>query len=247
MDLSRGRLVATLRHLPGYRVINLLRSLAKGGQRRQSAVAEILRPRNLFQPHGTTSIDRYPEAFTVVRDELGSTEGRLLSFGCSTGEELITLRRYFPAAALHGIDANPLAVRAARSLIRSSGLPGPITVSRGGDAGEEPPGSYDAVFAMAVFRHGSLGSAPPTCSSFVRFADFERTIDQLVACLLPGGLFVIRHANFQFTDCASASGFDRVAPGAETTWVHSNTPVYDRNDRLVPDAARDDGVYRKRL
>lgn len=242
MTQSRGAWLKVLRRVPGYRAISLLRALIKGGQSRQSAVAQILRPRNLFQPHGTTSLDRYPEAFSVARRELGSTATRLLSFGCSTGEELITLGEYFPAAAIHGIDANPLAIRACRSLIGSSDS---ITVARGGDAAKEPPESYDAIFAMAVFRHGSLGAGPATCSPFLKFADFERTIGQLSACLRPGGLLVVRHANFRLTDCAVAAHFERVAPTADSPWIHSDTPVYDRHNVLVPGAGRDDGVYRK--
>ena len=244
MSWSRDRLINALRRVPGYRAVSLVRGLLKGGMRRQSAVAQILRPKNLFQPHGTTSFDRYPEAFSVVRDALDSRAPRLLSFGCSTGEELLTLRQYFPSATIHGIDPNPMAIRASRALIRTADA-GSITVARGGDAQHEPARSYDAVFAMAVFRHGSLGSAPPSCEKLLRFADFERTIDELATCLRPGGFLVIRHANFRFTDCAVAVDFELIAPRPAAPWIQSDTPIYDRANALVPGAARDDGVYRK--
>ena len=66
---------------------------------------------NLFQPYGTTFVDRYPRIFTFVKDQLANTAApRLLSFGCSTGEEVFTLRRYFPQAEIVGIDINPRSI-----------------------------------------------------------------------------------------------------------------------------------------
>jgi len=65
-------------------------------------------PELLFQPYSTTRADRYPVIFRFVRDALGDAPSlRLLSFGCSSGEEVWTLRRYFAAAFIKGIDIDP--------------------------------------------------------------------------------------------------------------------------------------------
>jgi len=43
-----------------------------------------------------------------VITQLGDGAGvRLLSFGCSRGEEVFTLRHYFSTAAIKGIDIDP--------------------------------------------------------------------------------------------------------------------------------------------
>ena len=225
-------------------MLGLAAALVRGGQRREAAVSQILRPDNLFQPFTTTSTGRYPEEFAVVKDALGTDTPRILSFGCASGDELFTLRADFPAALIHGVDINPLAVRTARKRVRDSG-DDRITVERASDASGLRPASYDVVLALAVFRHGALKAQPESCAGLLRFADFERTVTGLCTALAPGGLFVIRHANFRFTDCAVAAGFEAVRTGLPSSNEGGVTPVYDRDDRLVRGAAGDDGIYRK--
>lgn len=237
-----GRVKERLRAVPGWERLVLLRALAQGGERREAAVAMLLRPDNLFQPYTTTSANRYPEEFAAVRRELDGVAPRILSFGCASGDELLSLREDFPDARIHGIDINPLAVRAARKRVRGDRA---ITVAKGADASAEQPSSYDVVLALAVFRHGALKQAPPSCADRLRFADFERTVAGLSACLRPGGLLVIRHANFRFTDCAVAAGYDPVITGFGSGSDGFPTPVYGTDDRLLG-FERDDGVYRKR-
>ena len=221
--------------------LTLAKALAVGGERREAAVAIITRPGNLFQPYTTTSANRYPEELAVVARSLEADEPRILSFGCSTGAELLGVRAVFARARIHGVDINPLAVRAARRLVADD--PG-ITVARGGEA---PTDSYDVVLALAVFRHAALNDAPPSCAGVISFADFERTVTGLADCVRPGGLLVIRHANFRFTDCDVAADFEAVSTGYASAGEGGlPTPLYDRDDRLIGVEPRDDGVYRKR-
>lgn len=224
--------------------LTVAKALVVGGERREAAVARIVRPDNLFQPYTTTGFDRYPEELGVVRELLaGLPEPCILSFGCASGEELLTLRAYFPTARIRGIDANPLAVRTARK--RVAGDPA-ITVARGVDAAGEAASSYDVVLALAVFRHGSLADAPERCDHLIRFADFERTVTGLAAAVAPGGVLVLRHANFRFADCASSAGFVLVRGSFGSAGASGKpTPVYGPDDRLRPLGARDDGVYRR--
>jgi len=221
-------------------MLTLAKALAVGGQRRQDAVAIITRPRNLFQPYTTTSLNRYPDELRAAAEALVTEAPRILSFGCSTGEELVSLREAFPGATIHGVDVNPLAVRAARRRVADDPR---TTVSR---AGEAPDDTYDVVLALAVFRHAALNDAPPSCAGVLAFADFDRTVSALGACVVPGGVFVIRHANFRFGDTATASGFEAVSTGYASAGEGGlPTPLYDAEDRLIGVEPRDDGVYRK--
>lgn len=223
--------------------LSLAKALAGGGERREAAVAAIVRPENLFQPFTTTGFDRYPEEFGIVRDALTTADPRILSFGCSSGEELLTLRQYFPGARIHGIDANPLAVRTARKRVAGDDR---ITVAKGSDAGAEAAESYDVVTALAVFRHADLNSSPARTDGVLAFADFEMTLAGLVACVKPGGLLVIRHANFRFGDCAFAADFAAVRTGFASAGIEGlPTPVYGPDDALLDLSCRDDGIYRR--
>ena len=237
-----------LRRLPGFGLWVLLRELLAGGEHREAAVARILRPRNLFQPYTTTEPERYPEELARVADELPADRRdapRILSFGCSSGDELLTLATRFPQARITGIDINPLAVRRARRRMAEAGLADRVTVIRAGDASGEPEAAYDVVLALAVLRHGWLNAGPETCGEHLRFADFDATVTGLCRTLRPGGLFVIRHANFRFGDAAGAVDFEPVQTGFPSDSAQGETPVYGPDDRLLPHDRRDDGIHRK--
>lgn len=241
----REQVKRALRGAPGWEALVLTKALVRGGQGRQTAVAQILKPKNLFQPHATTGVNRYPEEFAVVAKLV--TPAAILSFGCSSGEELLSLHQQFPGAKIHGIDANPLAVRTARKRVAAVGLGALITVAKGSDAGVEASGSYDVVVALAVFRHGALNDGPPRCDPTLHFADFERTVSGLADCVRPGGVLVIRHANFRFSDCAVAEAFEQVRSGFVSFGGGGlPTPVYGPTNELLDLAQRDDGIYRRR-
>jgi hypothetical protein len=53
-----------------------------------------------YQTYSFTRPDRYPWLFEFASARLGSREKlQILSFGCSRGDEVFSLRRYFPTAA----------------------------------------------------------------------------------------------------------------------------------------------------
>ena len=57
----------------------------------------LFRPPGLFRPFGDTSLDRRPAAFGFVREGVGDgPERRILSIGCSTGEEVFPRVDTFP-------------------------------------------------------------------------------------------------------------------------------------------------------
>src|SRR5665213_1447179 len=61
-----------------------------------------------FQPYNHTLWDRYPWLFRFAAARLGDVKNLcILSFGCSRGEEVFSLRNYFPAATIKGIDIDP--------------------------------------------------------------------------------------------------------------------------------------------
>ena len=61
-----------------------------------------------FQPYPHTLPDRYPWLFDFAAAALDDLPApRLLSFGCSRGEEVLSLRRRFPDAAIKGPTSTP--------------------------------------------------------------------------------------------------------------------------------------------
>jgi SAM-dependent methyltransferase len=182
----------------------------------------------------------------AARDQLGDEAATsVLSFGCSTGEEVFTLRRYFPAATIKGIEVDLARIRICRKQLEESGDPR-ISFQCAADASGEPPESHDAVFCMAVFRDPAL-DAPATRSTagYISFDDFERGVADLVRCLKPGGLLFVEHSNFRISDTSSASALEPV--------LHADPPrsanrpgLYGRDGCRLDDLEDLSLGYRKR-
>jgi SAM-dependent methyltransferase len=243
MQAHLMRFKPSLRKAPGYGIARLVWSLVKSTESRHAALLLLRPPRGLYQPYGTTSIDRYPEIFRFVRESVGDSAAlRVLSFGCATGEEVFTLRRYFPLATLAGIDINPWNIALCR-LRRSKVRKEKMTFAVAGSATGEADSSYDAIFAMAVFRHGDLNTSQPAASSSrrIRFADFEESVADLARVLKPGGLLAIQNAMFRFCDTRVAGDFATVF----TMKREEPAPLYGPDDCLLPDAKYPDIVFRK--
>jgi len=206
------------------------------------ALLRLRRPDNLFQPFCTSGEDRYPQIFQAAAVALaGQPAPRLLSFGCAKGAEVAALHRRFPDAWIKGIDINPRNIAAARR--RLDGTPR-IELAVANSAEAEPEATYDAVFALAVFRHGELGGDPPAarCDHLIRFDAFDRTVAGLARCIKPGGILAIAHANFLLGDTAIASQFSQIL--AVPT---GPTPLYDRHDHLCPPRPMVGAVWRKSI
>lgn len=215
------------------------------------------RPKNLFQHRSITFPDRYPGIFAFVREQLtrpvGAPEApapRILSFGCATGEEVFSLRKVFPAASIKGIDINRANIAACRAQLRSLGGDSAITFEATDSAAAEPTAAYDAVFCMAVFVRWQLKEdrAVATSAPHLQFTDFARATAELARCVRPGGLLVLRHAMFRFSDTAAAHDFrvllrlplpDEFFPrfGRDNQRLHTDSSeevVFQKNVRVEP-------------
>jgi chemotaxis methyl-accepting protein methylase len=135
-----------------------------------------------------TALNRYPVVFAAAAAAAPDAR-RILSFGCSTGEECVTLAEYFPKAEIIGADINPVNLLKARKHRRDR-----IRFVYASDRILSGLGGFDAIFCMSVLR--SLGHYP--------FESFEERALFLETLVRPGGLLVIttrptvsatRHAN----------------------------------------------------
>jgi SAM-dependent methyltransferase len=205
----------------------------------------LLPPTGVFQPFNDTSVDRYPKIFRFVQSTLGATSKiRILSYGCSTGEEVFSLRSYFLYAVIKGIDINAENIAACRRRLKDK-PDAAMSFEFASSIEAEPAAVYDAIFAMAVLRHGSLGLPGVTrCDHLIRFDEFARAVDDFKRCLKPGGLLVIRHSNFRLCDAPAGTAFETIlrVKNAETT---KKTPIFGPDNLLMAGVEYTDAVFRR--
>lgn len=240
-----GRLKSSLRSFRIYRVAAFVWHFACSQGFRRGSLLLWRRPENLFQYNPLTASNRYPRIFTFIREQLAHGSSlRLLSFGCSTGEEVFSLRTYFPGAFIKGIDINAANIDVCRDCHRRRGNDPAIEFEQKHSAAGEDANSYDGVFCMAVFQRPPLrrDRMIATCEPSLRFKDFERTVASLAACVRPGGYLVIRHSMFRFADAECASGF-RLILSVPFTDVFS--PCFGRDNQRLPDAVDEEVVFQK--
>jgi SAM-dependent methyltransferase len=208
-----------------------LKALAHRGRNRFRHYARSPIP-GQFQPYNHTLPDRYPWLFRFAGARLQDSPAlRLLSFGCSRGDEVFALRSYFPSAIIRGIDIDPgnIAVCEARAQAINARS---ISFAAAATTKDELASSFDAIFCLAVLCHGDLtASGAQRSDPLLRFEDYERMVADFERCLKPGGLLLLHATSFRFGDTASARNFD-IALETELSDLAPDV-VFDRNNRLM--------------
>jgi SAM-dependent methyltransferase len=212
------------------------------------SVARIAResPDGLFQPLAETSANRYPVIFATVANALADRPApRLLSYGCSTGEEAFSLVALMPQARVTGIDINPHNIAVALRRSATLGADAPRFICAGSpDALAD--GSFDAIFCMAVTRHATLEAERPLdCSPWLRFEQFDALMTNFDRLLTPGGVLAIWNSHFRFGDSGVAHRFTPIFYRPPTP---ANPPLYygPDNRRVDGELAYMAAVFRKR-
>ena len=197
----------------------IVRSLTSA-EGRSVAWTRLLHGAVVQQTATTTSPNRYPELFDALAARL-LPEARILSFGCSTGEELLALRQRLPNATIVGVEINPRARRVARR--RTADDPG-IKVVAG-----LPDSLFDAVTALAVLQrepHRVEDEQFADLSRHYPFARFDAALAKLVERLKPGGVLVVTHAQYRVEDSSAAPLLTAIVGSPEL-----EPPLFDRSSR----------------
>lgn len=212
--------------------------------RRRSSVRALVRTyyRRYDQISNDTNLDRYPQVFAYASELLSDTSSdnlTLLSFGCSTGEECFSLRRYFPSAWIDGVDVNKKNIRVCKARNRDSRIRFDVSAANLVKNGR----GYDAVFVMSVLCRWPQTKFVASSADLYPFRRFDETVRRLDLLVRPNGLLVICNANFRFTDTVTSERYEAVrAPGlANCGVVH----LFSRENRKLTDQSYPYCVFRK--
>jgi hypothetical protein len=178
-------------------------------------------PGRVHQITPLTAADRYPELFDLAA-ELAPCANRLLSFGCSTGEEIVALRSRFPEAGIVGAEINGRSRRIAAQRVaddRLSIIMHPRSVR----------GTFDLVFALAVLQREPdrvVALDVQDISPFYPFARFDAAVQMLVESLRVGGLLCVVNAQYRVEDSSAAAQLEPIA-----ATVQPRAPIFAADGR----------------
>lgn len=196
----------------------------------------------LHQTTVLTGLDRYPEIFSACRNYMaGRPDLKILSFGCSSGEEVSTLREYFPEARIIGAEINPRCLAQCRNLK----VDDQVTFVRSDFRALERLGPFDLIFCMAVLQRTPRRveeEGMTSLKAIYPFEKFDRQVSEFDSYLKPGGLMVIHHSQYFFKDASVAARYD------DLQLVDPQPPfsaMFDRNSALVGTGSSGGSIYLK--
>ena len=186
------------------------------GRFRSETVARYRFKGHYYQRSTYTTLNRYPILFEHCTAYFSKQmDVKILSFGCSTGEEVRSLGEYIPYAIILGVDINEWCLGQCRKRDTHTQhhychlLSSEFALAEG----------FDAIFCMAVFqRTENRNRADNAVARGFVFNEFERNIGVLDGKLKIGGLFVMDHADFSFED---------------TIYAHRYRPLQFEGNRVV--------------
>lgn len=162
-----------------------------------------------------TALDRYPELFRATSEQMPDAR-RILSYGCSTGEECATLKGYFTAAEIVGTDINFCSLARARKRFSSERIR--FVYARRSALSEFP--QFDVICAMSVLR------GPKNRSVYYPFKKFEEDVAFLDSLLKQNGLLLLTGTTYRFCDTSTAKRYELVPTPVQDRWPDERPTFY---------------------
>jgi len=150
----------------------------------------------LLQSAPTTQLNRHPDIFEALGARFKDQPIRLLSFGCSTGEECQSLSTYLPNAMIIGVDVNKKSIEKAKSKFSSEKLSFYHIEAKS----LHTLGKFDVITAISVLCRYPESKLIQNIDSVFPFSIFEMSVGYLDQVLNPKGYLFIRSSNFRFME-----------------------------------------------
>ena len=178
-----------------------------------------------------TKMNRYPDLFTICQQYFKDKENvKILSFGCSTGEEVYSIHEYMPETTIVGVDISEYNLKECNKKEKKPNISFIHSLSEAYQQSKK----FDAIFCLAVLQHNDNFTKNIQIATKYTFRQFEEQIIALDEKLNSGGLLFIDQTDFNFLETKFRHQyFPLNVPGNRKT---NSRPLYNsKNIRISPD------------
>lgn len=203
---------------------------------------KVFKSKQVHQTTPLTYMNRYPVIFSACRDYFKDRENiKILSYGCSTGEEVLTLRKYFSNANIVGAEINKHSLKVCRSLP----VDDKITFINSTPSEIKKSGKFDIIFCMAVLQRTPDTITKQGITSLKKiypFEKFEEQIIELDSYVKKGGLMVVHFSQYSFEDTIVSSKYKALG---EYNQDEYRSAVFDKNSNLIKEPTSRKSIFIK--
>jgi chemotaxis methyl-accepting protein methylase len=150
----------------------------------------------------TTKLNRYPEIFNFCNENKPKNNCKILSFGSSTGEELVSLAMHFGESEIHGVEINTECTDQSKIITKNVDR---IKVSQC-----IPDEKFDIIFCMSVLCRWPETQTINDCSHIYKFEQFEDAVNEIDKHLNENGLLIIFNSSFIFEDVEISKKYESI-------------------------------------
>ena len=209
---------------------------------RSEQVSRIKYTSQILQVSTYTIKDRYPVLFKAISKELKSIENpKILSFGCSTGEEVFSLKELLPSAEIIGVDINMWCIKNAikRNVYKDCRFYHSL------DVDWQMVDHYDCILALAIFqktihRNPNINQSNLTFQ-FQKFSDSINDLDKLLNLQ---GLLAIDHSDYLFEDSILAKNYTVLKDASS---IIRQRPTFNRINKKTNRVFISSRIFRKQF
>ena len=221
-------------------IINNVLNFLLRKESRYIAINTFLNKKDYHQKSTYTELDRYPDLFAICQEYFKEKQGvRVLSFGCSSGEEIFTLKKVLSYGFMMGIDINEFVLKNARQINIDDKI---VFANFSSEVFEKETG-FDLILCCAVFQDVRNRTNFDNSRTKYLFKDFEESVLNLDGKLKPKGLILFDHCDFSFEDVSVRGKY--IPLNVEGNENFRNRPFYNSMNMKVSDSHSNTRVYMK--
>lgn len=194
----------------------------------------------MLQTSAASSRNRYPQLFEIATKELKEIQKpKILSFGCSTGEEVFSIKEYIPNADIIGVDINHRSLAVARKKDVSH----QHEFFHFNNDEWEKENHYDCIMALAVFQRSEHREEGRTQSlSSFQFQQFSNHMSRLDSLLKKNGILILDNTDYSFKDLELSKNY---VVSEFDSLTEKPRPVYSKESIKTSSSSQINRVFKK--